>query len=67
MKYRLYLSMQDLDLRMEHFHGFSMHGDGGHYHYDTTPQQVKYRAYLNVAEYMLRVDRPTQTHQIGRD
>ena len=58
---------QDLDLRMEHFHGFSDHGDGGHYHYDTTPDDVQYVGYFNVGEYMYRVDRPTTTHMIGRD
>ena len=52
---------------MEHFHGYGAHGDGGHYHNDTTPREVQYTGYFNVAEYMLRVDRPTQTHQMGRD
>ena len=52
---------------MEHFHCFSEHGDGGHYHFDTTPDTVQYHAYLNVAEYMVRVDRPAETHNVGRD
>jgi hypothetical protein len=30
-----------LDLRMEHTHCFSDHGEGGHYHYDTTPDEVE--------------------------
>ncbi|CAH1802358.1 unnamed protein product [Owenia fusiformis] len=57
----------DLDLRIEHFHCFSEHGEGGHYHWDTTPQEVEYRAYFNVAENIYRIDRPTVSHQIGRD
>lgn len=56
-----------LDLRIEHFHGFSDHGDGGHYHCDTTPDEVEYLGYLNVAEYLYRIDRPKETHRFGRD
>jgi hypothetical protein len=55
------------DLRIEHTHCFSKHGDGGHYHYDTTPQEVEYEAYLNVAESVYRIDAPLETHAIGRD
>ena len=29
---------------------FSRHGDGGHYHYDTTPDEVEYIGYFNLAE-----------------
>ncbi|KAK7506077.1 hypothetical protein BaRGS_00002799 [Batillaria attramentaria] len=53
-----------LDLRVEHFHCFSDHGQGGHYHYDTTPNDVAYRAYFNVAEFLYRVDQPTVTNKI---
>ncbi|KAG1659992.1 Ester hydrolase C11orf54 [Nymphon striatum] len=56
-----------LDLRIEHTHCFSNHGDGGHYHYDTTPNDVEYLGYYNIAEYMYRIDRPEVTHQLGRD
>lgn len=31
----------NLDLRMEHTHCFSDHNQGGHYHYDTTPEDVR--------------------------
>lgn len=31
-----------LDLRVEHTHCFSDHNQGGHYHYDTTPQDVRW-------------------------
>lgn len=58
---------QGFDFRMEHFHCYSDHGDGGHYHYDTTPADVSYLAYLNVAEYLFRIDRPPESHDIGRD
>lgn len=30
-----------LDLRVEHTHCFSDHNQGGHYHYDTTPKDVR--------------------------
>lgn len=56
-----------LDLRLEHTHCFSEHGDGGHYHYDTTPDTVEYEAYLNVAERLHRIDPPATTHNVGRD
>jgi len=64
-----YLMSHDpgLDLRIEHFHCFSKHGDGGHYHWDTTPDDVEYIGYLNVAEHLYRIDRPQVTHLIGRD
>ncbi|XP_037944900.1 ester hydrolase C11orf54 homolog [Teleopsis dalmanni] len=57
----------DLDLRLQHFHSFSNSNWGGHYHYDTTPDIVEYEAYLNVAERVVRVDKPVDTHKFGRD
>ncbi|KAH8379067.1 hypothetical protein KR009_002956 [Drosophila setifemur] len=56
-----------LDLRLQHFHSFSFENWGGHYHYDTSPDIVEYEAYLNVAERVVRVDRPLKTDQLGRD
>jgi hypothetical protein len=56
-----------LDLRIEHTHCFSNHGEGGHYHYDITPDEVEYHGYYTVAEKIVRIDKPTITHQIGRD
>jgi hypothetical protein len=47
-----------LDLRMSHTHCFSEHGEGGHYHCDTTPDEVEYEAYFNVAKVIYRIDRP---------
>ncbi len=39
-----------MELRTEHTHGFSEHGDAGHYHYDVTPDDVEYVGYFNLAE-----------------
>ena len=47
-----------LDLRMSHTHCFSDHGEGGHYHNDTTPHEVEYEAYFNIAKVIYRIDRP---------
>lgn len=47
-----------LDLRIEHTHCFSNHGEGGHYHHDTTPKDAQYEAWFNVAEVLYRIDRP---------
>lgn len=58
---------EGMDLRIDHTHCFSHHGEGGHYHHDTTPSEVEYEGYFVVAEELLRVDRPTQTHLVGRD
>jgi len=54
----LYSHDPGYDLRIEHFHGFSHHGEGGHYHCDTTPETVQYLGYFNVAEYLYRIGRP---------
>jgi len=48
--------VQGLNLRMEHFHCFSEHGDGGHFHYDVTPSEAEYVGYFNVPEFLYRVD-----------
>lgn len=48
-----------LDLRMEHTHCFSDHDQGGHYHYDTSPDTIEYEAYLNFAQDLYRVDQTT--------
>ncbi|XP_069932881.1 ester hydrolase C11orf54 homolog isoform X2 [Oryctolagus cuniculus] len=55
------------DLRLEHTHFFSNHGEGGHYHYDTTPDIVEYLGYFLPAEFLYRIDQPEETHSIGRD
>ncbi|XP_077597203.1 ester hydrolase C11orf54 homolog [Stigmatopora nigra] len=56
-----------LDLRVEHTHCFSHHGEGGHYYIDTTPESVEYLGYFVPAEYIYRIDRPKDTHAVGRD
>ncbi|XP_074528737.1 ester hydrolase C11orf54 homolog [Halichoeres trimaculatus] len=56
-----------LDLRVEHTHGFSHHGEGGHYYIDTTPDSVEYLGYFLPAEFVYRIDRPRETHTVGRD
>ncbi|XP_026290075.1 ester hydrolase C11orf54 homolog [Frankliniella occidentalis] len=56
-----------LDLRVQHFHSFSHHGEGGHYHNDTTPNTAEYLGYFNLGESVIRVDAPIETHHIGRD
>ncbi|XP_074840304.1 ester hydrolase C11orf54 homolog isoform X1 [Carettochelys insculpta] len=55
------------DLRVEHTHCFSHHGEGGHYHNDTTPDSVQYLGYFLPAELVFRIDRPKESHMIGRD
>ena len=57
----------ELDLRVQHFHSFSKEGNGGHYHYDTTPEEVEYEGYFQIGEKLVRIDKPSITHQFGRD
>jgi len=49
----------ELHLRIEHSHGWSDHGEGGHYHHDVTPEEVEYLGYFNVAHTLYRIDDPT--------
>lgn len=58
----------DLDLRVQHFHNFSAScNQGGHYHYDVTPEVVEYEGYFNVGQRLIRIDKPVNSHQVGRD
>lgn len=58
----------DLDLRLNHFHNFSAScNHGGHYHYDVTPEIVEYEGYFNIGERLIRIDKPLNSHQVGRD
>uniref|UniRef100_F1LB23 Ester hydrolase n=1 Tax=Ascaris suum TaxID=6253 RepID=F1LB23_ASCSU len=43
-------------LRLEHTHCYSEHGDAGHYHYDTTPDEVEYEGYFAPAKFIYRID-----------
>jgi hypothetical protein len=45
------------NLRVEHTHCFSEHGEGGHYHYDVTPETVEYEGYFTLAEEVYRIDK----------
>lgn len=47
----------DFTLRLQHFHCFSKHNHGGHYHDDTTPDIVEYEGYFNVAERIFLIDK----------
>ncbi|CAK9813232.1 Ester hydrolase C11orf54 homolog [Anthophora quadrimaculata] len=60
-------SESDLDLRVQHFHSFSHHGEGGHYHIDTTPETIEYLGYFNVGTTLYRVDQPSTQLQFGKD
>ncbi|XP_015117024.1 ester hydrolase C11orf54 homolog [Diachasma alloeum] len=57
----------DLDLRVQHFHSFSHHGEGGHYHIDTTPDIAEYLGYFGVAESLYRIDQPAVCVDFGKD
>ena len=46
------------DFRLEHTHFFSAHGQGGHYHYDLTPEHVEYHGYFMPCERIFRVAKP---------
>ncbi|GBN58145.1 Ester hydrolase C11orf54 [Araneus ventricosus] len=56
-----------LNLRVEHTHCFSDHGVGGHYHEDTTPEDVEYEGYFNLAETLYRIDQPYEVFDFGKD
>ncbi|XP_053985125.1 ester hydrolase C11orf54 homolog [Hylaeus anthracinus] len=60
-------SEHNLDLRVQHFHSFSNHGEGGHYHIDTTPETIEYLGYFNLGTTFYRVDQPTSALQFGKD
>lgn len=54
-----------LQLRIDHTHCFSGHNEGGHYHYDTTPDDVVYEAYFNTAKTLYRIDPPEPISKVG--
>ena len=48
-----------MHLRVEHTHFYALEdgvNEGGHYHYDTTPDEIEYEAYFNTAERIYRID-----------
>ena len=60
-------SESDVDLRVQHFHSFSNHGEGGHYHIDTTPETIEYLGYFNLGATLYRVDQPESGVLFGKD
>lgn len=60
-------SETDLDLRVQHFHSFSHHGEGGHYHIDTTPETIEYLGYFNLGNNLYRIDQPAKSLKFGKD
>jgi len=48
----------NLGLRLEHTHFYSEHGDGGHYHYDTTPDDVEYFGFFTPCDTVFRLGAP---------
>ncbi|KAI6646463.1 Ester hydrolase [Oopsacas minuta] len=51
----------EFGIRLEHTHCFSHHGEGGHYHYDTTPEEVEYLGYFNLAKQVFQYDQPPKS------
>lgn len=54
----------DLDLRLEHTHCYSDHGDMGHYYVDETPNKTdapEFEGYFSPARTLYRID------QVGND
>lgn len=47
----------DFKLRLQHFHVFSQHNEGGHYHNDTTPESVEYEGFFNLADRIILIDK----------
>jgi hypothetical protein len=49
-----------LHLRLEHTHFYSTSKtkphEGGHYHFDVTPEEVEYEGYFSLAEFVYRVE-----------
>ena len=50
----------DLNLRESgehtHFHSYTKQNIAGHYHFDVTPEEIKYEGYFNTAEEVHRVN-----------
>jgi len=48
-----------MHLRLEHTHFYSLEKnahEGGHYHYDVTPEEIEYEGYFSLAEKIYRVE-----------
>uniref|UniRef100_T1J6L6 DUF1907 domain-containing protein n=1 Tax=Strigamia maritima TaxID=126957 RepID=T1J6L6_STRMM len=53
----------NMDLRIEHTHCYSDHGQGGHYHHDTTPDTAEYLGYFVLCNTLYRIDKPAMLHR----
>lgn len=62
-----YRAFQSLDLRLQHFHTYSDHHLGGHYHTDESPNTVEYLGYFSPGDTVFRVDQPPTHRGFGRD
>jgi len=51
--------IEGMNLRVEHTHFFSEHGEGGHYHYDTTPQDIEYEGFFVPCGEVWRLGQPS--------
>ena len=50
---------KNMHLRVEHTHFYTLNkgmNEGGHYHYDTTPDEIEYEGYFNTAQRIYRID-----------
>uniref|UniRef100_A0A673YXF9 Chromosome 11 open reading frame 54 n=1 Tax=Salmo trutta TaxID=8032 RepID=A0A673YXF9_SALTR len=61
-----HFEVSGLDLRVEHTHCFSHNGEGG-LPCDTTSDTVEYLGCFMPAEFVYRIDRPKDTHDVERD
>jgi hypothetical protein len=52
----------DMTLRLEHTHFFSDHNQGGHYHYDVTPDEVEYVGYYVPCASVYKIAKPADPY-----
>ncbi|NP_001232953.1 uncharacterized protein LOC100572956 [Acyrthosiphon pisum] len=45
-----------LNLRLQHFHLYTDHNQGGHYYNDTEPETIKYTGYFGVSKQFTKID-----------
>ncbi|CAK7235387.1 hypothetical protein SBRCBS47491_009276 [Sporothrix bragantina] len=59
----LHVNDPGLRLHPQHTHCFSEHGEGGHFHHDSTPADAEYEAYFNTAKAIYRIDGPDELYE----
>lgn len=47
-------------MQTQHFHSYSGEDSGGHYHFDVTPEEAVYEAYMLPAETLCAVDQASR-------